>query len=295
MLWITAISITHQAIRCTLVSPPLPAPRRTRSGAVHSAEPEGVGQNYIYARMDIASQRPAGEMCPQTSLAASTAYKPYDISVSHDSPRATVRDTGYVHTRPSGLAVWVIPLRPSKINVHATCVMRSSRLLLRPVYQTVREYESYDTIVHTPRGRARPQFAIEMMLRVCESSIKRCAVFKSFDFLRHQKRTTPTSLESETPPPVQIKQPAGRLGCSDGVCDTLHWKLQPPQPLQPWPDRPRFGRLLSRGRGGRGRAHLLAEGGNAWVCGCVGGWGARVRLGFPLGLPFGWVAPRLAP
>ena len=33
--------------------------------------------------------------------------------------------------------------------------MRSSRLLLRPVYQTVREYESYDTIVHTPRGRAR--------------------------------------------------------------------------------------------------------------------------------------------
>ena len=123
VLWITAISITHQAIRCTLVSPPLPAPRRTRSGAVHSAEPEGVGQNYIYARMDIASQRPAGVMCPQTSLAASTAYKPYDISVSHDSPRATVRDTGYVHTRPSGLAVWVIPLRPSKINVHATCVL----------------------------------------------------------------------------------------------------------------------------------------------------------------------------
>ena len=152
----------------------------------HPAEPEvglctvqnqRVGQNYIYARMDIASQRPAGEMCPQTSLATSTAYKPYDISVSHDSPRATVRDTGYVHTRPSGLAVWVIPLalRPSKINVHATCV-------LRPVYQTVREYESYDTIVHTPRGRARPQFAIEMMLRASANhqssgvSAERCVV-----------------------------------------------------------------------------------------------------------------------
>ena len=79
-------------------------------------------------------------------------------------------------------------------------------------------------------------------------------------------------------PPPRLSTAAHRASCSDGCVS---------------PD----GRLLSRGRGGRGRAHLVAEGGNAWVCGCMGGGLPGVCLGSPLGLPLGlgcpsaWVAP----